>query len=64
MKVVILSYAKEKHVREGSLGVKAGISGDYERRKVSKSAGWMPWLSEAKKDVISCEKLWGGANNL
>ena len=24
----------------------------------------MPWLSEAMKDVISCDKLWGGANNL
>ena len=24
----------------------------------------MPWLSETKKDVISCEKLRGGANNL
>ena len=24
----------------------------------------MPWLSEAKKDVISCDKLRGGANNL
>ena len=23
----------------------------------------MPWLSEAKKDVISCEKPRGGANN-
>ena len=22
----------------------------------------MPWLSEAKKDVISCEKPWGEAN--
>jgi len=22
----------------------------------------MPWLSEAKKDVISCEKLRGSAN--
>ena len=22
----------------------------------------MPRLSEAKKDVTSCEKLWGGAN--
>ena len=21
----------------------------------------MPWLSEAMKDVISCDKLWGGA---
>ncbi len=24
----------------------------------------MPRLSEAKKDVISCEKLWGAANKL
>ena len=24
----------------------------------------MPWLSEAMKDVISCDKLRGGANNL
>jgi hypothetical protein len=23
----------------------------------------MPWLSEAKKDVISCDKLRGGANS-
>jgi hypothetical protein len=22
----------------------------------------MPWLSEATKDVTSCDKLWGGAN--
>ena len=32
--------------------------------KVTKSAWGMPWLSEAKKDVISCDKLRGGANNL
>jgi len=31
--------------------------------KVTKSVWWMPWLSEAMKDVISCDKLWGGANN-
>jgi len=24
----------------------------------------MPWLSEAKKDVASCDKLRGGASNL
>jgi hypothetical protein len=23
----------------------------------------MPRLSEAKKDVISCDKAWGGAHN-
>ena len=33
-------------------------------KKVSKGIRWMPRLSEAKKDVISCEKLWGGANDL
>ena len=31
--------------------------------KVTKSVRGMPWLSEAKKDVISCDKLRGGANN-
>ena len=32
-------------------------------KKVDKGAGRMPWLSEAKKDVTSCEKPRGGANN-
>jgi hypothetical protein len=31
-------------------------------KKVSKGAWRMPWLSEAMKDVISCEKLRGFAN--
>ena len=31
--------------------------------KVTKSVRGMPWLSEARKDVISCDKLRGGANN-
>ncbi len=30
--------------------------------KVKKGAWRMPWLLEAKKDVISCDKLRGGAN--
>jgi hypothetical protein len=34
------------------------------RMKVSKSVRRMPWLSEAMKDVISCDKLRVGANNL
>ena len=34
-----------------------------ETRKSSKSVRGMPRLSEAKKDVTSCEKLRGGANN-
>ena len=33
-------------------------------KKVIKGTWGMPRLSEAKKDVISCDKLWGGANNL
>lgn len=32
--------------------------------KVIKGAWRMPWLLKAMKDVISCEKLWGGANDL
>ena len=27
------------------------------RKKVRKGARWMPWLTEAMKDVISCDKL-------
>ncbi len=33
-------------------------------KKANKSERWMPRLWEAKKDVISCDKLGGGANNL
>ena len=33
-------------------------------KKANKSERWMPWLWEAMKDVISCDKLGGGANNL
>ena len=33
------------------------------RKKVIKSVWRMPWLSKAKKDVISCDKLRVGANN-
>ena len=32
--------------------------------KVIKGVRRMPWLSEAMKDVISCDKLRRGANNL
>ena len=33
-------------------------------KKVIKSVRRMPWLSEAMKDVVSCDKLRGGANYL
>jgi hypothetical protein len=32
-------------------------------KKVTKGVWGMPWLSEAMKDVISCDKSWGCANN-
>ena len=31
-------------------------------KKVKKSVWGMPWLLEAKKDVVSCDKPWGFAN--
>jgi hypothetical protein len=34
------------------------------RKEVKKGVWGMPRLSKAKKDVISCEKLWGAANRL
>ena len=37
---------------------------EKERKKQNKSERWMPWLWEAMKDVISCDKLRVGANNL
>ena len=37
---------------------------EYEEEKeVGKGNRRMPWLSKAKKDVISCDKLGGGAND-
>ena len=32
-------------------------------KEVGKGNRRMPWLSKAKKDAISCEKLRGGAND-
>ena len=37
---------------------------DGTTKKVNKGAWRMPWLTEATKDVISCDKPWGGANTL
>ena len=37
---------------------------ELETRKLRKSVRGMPRLSEAKKDVTSCEKPRGGANIL
>jgi hypothetical protein len=32
--------------------------------KCLKGVRWMPWHQEAMKDVVRCDKPWGGANNL
>ena len=38
---------------------------NFERKeKENKSERWMPRLWEAMKDVVSCDKVRGGANNL
>ena len=34
----------------------------HDRKKIRKGVRGMPWLSEAKKDVISCDKPRGLAN--
>ncbi len=34
------------------------------KKKVIKGAWRMPWFLKAMKDVISCDKFRGGANNL
>ena len=40
-----------------------GTGPEYDIKEVGKGNRRMPWLSKAKKDVISCDKLWGGAND-
>jgi hypothetical protein len=35
-----------------------------DKKKVNKGAWRMPWVLEAKKDVISCDKLRGLANTI
>jgi hypothetical protein len=35
-----------------------------DEKKVNKGAWRMPWVLEAKKDVISCDKLGGLANTI
>ena len=36
---------------------------NFTMKKVIKGVWRMPWLSKSMKDVISCDKLRGGANN-
>jgi hypothetical protein len=38
------------------------LNREHEEKKVIKGAWRMPWILEAMKDVISCDKLGGVAN--
>ena len=42
---------------------KSENTNEKHEREVTKGVWRMPWLSEAKKDVISCDKPWVGANS-
>ena len=60
----ILQYALSIYCRDEACFV---LENKYEQtriKKANKSERWMPRLWEAMKDVISCDKLGGGANNL
>ena len=47
-----------------SYGFSLGAIQKKNSKKVEKGARWMPWLTEAMKDVISCDKPRVDANNL
>ena len=32
--------------------------------KLKKGKWWMPWVVEAMKDVLDCDKLWGAVKML
>ena len=60
-----LSHAQAKFIKGSDNISKKSISigaKGYGEKKVNKSTQGMPWLSEAMKDVISCDKHWGLAN--
>ena len=50
-------------MRKGEIRYRAVMLGTIRQEKVKKGVRRMPWLFEAKKDVISCDKLRGCANN-
>ena len=60
-----------RNIQVGSIGrywrqLRSNYAGCSDGRhfigKCNKGTQWMPWLSRKKKDVISCEKVWGFAN--
>ena len=58
-----LTLWKKQSFKSNAKGNRGRLTKDGQRKdKRSKGVRRMPRLSEAKKDVISCEKLRGGAN--
>ena len=54
---------KSEHIGNPTFGSERVQGGNTKSLKeVMKGVWGMPWLSEAKKDVISCDKLGGFAN--
>ena len=67
-KVVKKRFSEAIHIYmyriKKSTSIKIQFYTSKEIKKANKSERWMPWLKEAMKDVISCDKLRVGANNL
>ena len=53
-----------RRMYKNSTSIKIQFYTSKKIKKANKSERWMPWLKEAMKDVISCDKLRVGANNL
>ena len=59
------NYGVKKRLDNGNVGTHGrAFTQTVIEKKESKGAWWMPRLSEAKKDVISCDKLGVVANKL
>ena len=60
-RVCEITEFEDKDLTTIKKSISIGAKG-YGEKKVRKSTQGMPWLSEAMKDVISCDKLRGLAN--
>ena len=58
MKILLVLY-----YRFGGLSNGAEGQSTNRKKEVGKGNRRMPWLSKAKKDVISCDKPGGGADD-
>ena len=54
-------YSRRLGVRENDVLIEFAMSKFY--GQATKGTRWMPRRVKAMKDVVSCDKLWRGANN-